>query len=180
MVISHDRYLIERICDSVWALFGDGQLTNLPRGIDEYLERRRAAGAAGDPGKVARTASAAAPSGSARAADRGPGDAGGSASAGSAVSGSGPGSAASGSGSAAPAAGSGEHREMQKEMNRLERQMDKLSTREDKLHGDLAAAAGDSPDTEKLAALDRELKEVVAEKSQLEERWLELGELLEG
>ncbi|RMI34855.1 ABC-F family ATP-binding cassette domain-containing protein [Nocardia stercoris] len=40
VVISHDRYLIERICDSTWALFGDGKLTNLPRGIDEYLERR--------------------------------------------------------------------------------------------------------------------------------------------
>ena len=40
VVISHDRYLIERICDSTWALFGDGALTNLPRGIDQYLERR--------------------------------------------------------------------------------------------------------------------------------------------
>jgi len=41
VVISHDRYLIERICDSTWALFGDGRLTNLPGGIDEYLRRRR-------------------------------------------------------------------------------------------------------------------------------------------
>ena len=43
VVVSHDRYLIERIADSTWALFGDGKLTNLPRGIDEYLERRAAA-----------------------------------------------------------------------------------------------------------------------------------------
>lgn len=41
VVISHDRYLIERICDSTWALFGDGRLANLPGGIDEYLRRRR-------------------------------------------------------------------------------------------------------------------------------------------
>ena len=41
VVISHDRYLIERICVSTWALFGDGRLTNLPGGIDEYLRRRR-------------------------------------------------------------------------------------------------------------------------------------------
>jgi len=41
VVISHDRYLIERICDSTWALFGDGRLTNLPGDIDEYLRRRR-------------------------------------------------------------------------------------------------------------------------------------------
>jgi ATP-binding cassette subfamily F protein uup len=42
VVISHDRYLIERICDSTWALFGDGKLTNLPGGIEEYLTRRAA------------------------------------------------------------------------------------------------------------------------------------------
>lgn len=42
VVISHDRYLIERIADSTWALFGDGTLTNLPGGIDEYLKRRKA------------------------------------------------------------------------------------------------------------------------------------------
>ncbi|MFG1791949.1 ABC-F family ATP-binding cassette domain-containing protein [Nocardia sp. NPDC049149] len=40
VVISHDRYLIERICDTTWALFGDGKLTNLPGGIDEYLKKR--------------------------------------------------------------------------------------------------------------------------------------------
>ena len=40
VVISHDRYLIERIADSTWALFGDGRLTNLPRGIEQYLEVR--------------------------------------------------------------------------------------------------------------------------------------------
>ncbi len=40
VVISHDRYLIERICDSTWALFGDGALTNLPGGIESYLQRR--------------------------------------------------------------------------------------------------------------------------------------------
>ncbi|MBH0776098.1 ABC-F family ATP-binding cassette domain-containing protein [Nocardia bovistercoris] len=42
VVISHDRYLIERIADSTWALFGDGKLTNLPGGIDEYLAKRAA------------------------------------------------------------------------------------------------------------------------------------------
>ena len=45
MVISHDRYLVERICDSTWALFGDGTLTNLPGGIEEYLRRRKASSA---------------------------------------------------------------------------------------------------------------------------------------
>ena len=46
VVVSHDRYLVERVCDSVWALFGDGRITHLPGGIDEYLGRREAALAA--------------------------------------------------------------------------------------------------------------------------------------
>ncbi|MET9485919.1 ABC-F family ATP-binding cassette domain-containing protein [Nocardia sp. NPDC006630] len=46
VVISHDRYLVERICDSTWALFGDGKLTNLPGGITEYLKKRAAMSAA--------------------------------------------------------------------------------------------------------------------------------------
>ena len=42
VVISHDRYLIERIADNTYALFGDGNLTNLPGGIQQYLDRRAA------------------------------------------------------------------------------------------------------------------------------------------
>ena len=42
VVISHDRYLIERIADNTYALFGDGTLTNLPGGIQQYLDRRAA------------------------------------------------------------------------------------------------------------------------------------------
>ncbi|GAA4536173.1 ABC-F family ATP-binding cassette domain-containing protein [Amycolatopsis samaneae] len=44
VVVSHDRYLVERVCDSTFALFGDGKVTHLPGGIDEYLARREAAG----------------------------------------------------------------------------------------------------------------------------------------
>ncbi len=43
IVISHDRYFIERTTDRVHALLGDATLRMLPRGIDEYLERRRKA-----------------------------------------------------------------------------------------------------------------------------------------
>ncbi len=45
VVVSHDRYLVERVCDTVVALFGDGRITHLPGGIDEYLARRDAAAA---------------------------------------------------------------------------------------------------------------------------------------
>ena len=45
VVVSHDRYLVERVCDTVVALLGDGKITHLPGGIEEYL-RRRVGGAA--------------------------------------------------------------------------------------------------------------------------------------
>jgi ATPase subunit of ABC transporter with duplicated ATPase domains len=45
VVVSHDRYLVERVCDTVWALMGDGTIRMLTGGIEEYLERRRAAAA---------------------------------------------------------------------------------------------------------------------------------------
>ncbi|SFY28999.1 ABC-F family ATP-binding cassette domain-containing protein [Streptomyces atratus] len=41
VVISHDRFFIERTTDRVMALLGDRTLRMLPRGIDEYLERRQ-------------------------------------------------------------------------------------------------------------------------------------------
>jgi ATP-binding cassette subfamily F protein uup len=40
IVISHDRYFLERTCDRFFGLLGDEDLLDLPRGIDEYLERR--------------------------------------------------------------------------------------------------------------------------------------------
>jgi ATP-binding cassette subfamily F protein uup len=39
IVVSHDRYLIERVCDSTVALL-DGALAALPGGVEEYLARR--------------------------------------------------------------------------------------------------------------------------------------------
>ncbi|MFC5148172.1 ABC-F family ATP-binding cassette domain-containing protein [Streptomyces aureoversilis] len=41
VVISHDRYFVERTTDRVFALLGDQALRMLPRGLDEYLERRQ-------------------------------------------------------------------------------------------------------------------------------------------
>ena len=42
VVVSHDRYFLERVCDTVWALLGDGSLVMLPGGVEEYLARRAA------------------------------------------------------------------------------------------------------------------------------------------
>ena len=42
VVISHDRYFVERVTDNVYGLMGDGGLRHLPRGIDQYIEDRHA------------------------------------------------------------------------------------------------------------------------------------------
>jgi ATP-binding cassette subfamily F protein uup len=42
LVISHDRYFLERVCDRFVGLLGDGHLRDLPRGVDQYLEQREA------------------------------------------------------------------------------------------------------------------------------------------
>jgi ATP-binding cassette subfamily F protein uup len=42
VVVSHDRYFLERVTDHVIALLGDGQLSYLSGGIEEYLARRAA------------------------------------------------------------------------------------------------------------------------------------------
>jgi ABC transport system ATP-binding/permease protein len=43
VVVSHDRYFLERVTEHVVALLGDGTLAFLAGGVDEYLDRVRAA-----------------------------------------------------------------------------------------------------------------------------------------
>jgi ATP-binding cassette subfamily F protein uup len=43
VVVSHDRYFLERVTDHVVALLGDGRISMLPGGVDEYLSRRETA-----------------------------------------------------------------------------------------------------------------------------------------
>ena len=40
LVISHDRYFLERVCDRFVGLLGDSKIRDLPGGIDEYLKLR--------------------------------------------------------------------------------------------------------------------------------------------
>ena len=62
VVVSHDRYFLERVTDATYALLGDGQVSLLPRGVEEYLERRAA--------DLASSAAAAVPGGSASGASQ--------------------------------------------------------------------------------------------------------------
>ncbi|HSN06007.1 MAG TPA: ABC-F family ATP-binding cassette domain-containing protein, partial [Candidatus Angelobacter sp.] len=164
VVVSHDRYFLERTTDTLYALLGDGTIRHLPNGVDEYLARRRAAGS--DPG----------------AADAGAGGRNGRGGAAAARGGSGP---AAGTPSAVrPAAADGatsrltggDARAARKELTRIERRTERLRAEEDRLHVELAAAATDH---ERVLALDAELRAVVSEREQLEEEWLELAAALE-
>ena len=42
IVVSHDRYLLERVTDDQYALMGDGHLRHLTGGVDQYLQLRKA------------------------------------------------------------------------------------------------------------------------------------------
>jgi len=41
LVVTHDRYFLERVCDVSYALMGDGSCVLLPGGVDQYLQFRR-------------------------------------------------------------------------------------------------------------------------------------------
>ncbi|MBB4917803.1 ABC-F family ATP-binding cassette domain-containing protein [Streptosporangium saharense] len=139
IVVSHDRYFLERVSDRTVALLGDGRLSMLPGGVDEYLERRASGGALSARAAAATDVQTAPQT------------------------------------TAAPGLSAKEERELRKELSRLERQLDKLGTREEKLHASMADAAADYG---RLASLDAELKEILAEKETVETEWLELADRL--
>ena len=63
IVVSHDRYFLERVTDVTDALMGDGTCVLLPGGVEEYLQRRRrsqAAEVAPSPARTTGTSDAAA------------------------------------------------------------------------------------------------------------------------
>ena len=69
VVVSHDRYFVERVCDDVYALTGDGAIRHLPGGIEQYVAARRASVAAPAPApRPARPARPAGAGGAQRAA----------------------------------------------------------------------------------------------------------------
>ncbi|GAA5151432.1 ABC-F family ATP-binding cassette domain-containing protein [Pseudonocardia eucalypti] len=161
VVVSHDRYLIERVCDTVVALFGDGRITHLPGGIEEYLARNA----------LAKRAPSSAPAGDrARRASPGAADS----PAPVTPSGAKPGARPS---PAPPGTSAAARRDAQKEARRLERRLEVLADRETALHKALAEAATEPA---KLLELDAELRALVSERATVEEEWLLAAETAEG
>ena len=150
VVVSHDRYLLERMTDRQMALLGDGSLRDLPGGVEEYLRLRRqmpdrgtARPGVADPAALAASAAGNGGTSPARAGAR-------------------PDAAA--------------EREARKTLARVERALDRIHAQEARLHEQMAQAATD-PD--RLASLTAELADLTDQESRLEEEWMEVSEVLE-
>ncbi len=130
VVVSHDRYFIERVCDDVYALPGDGGLRHLPGGVAQYLQLRAAGPAQIAPGAPAR---AGRPGVQRRAARR--------------------------------------------ELARIERELQSAERRETELQTAMTAAAVNAVALNELSGQQTALR---AQREELESRWLELSEELEG
>jgi ABC transport system ATP-binding/permease protein len=133
IVVSHDRYLLERVTDQQYAIL-DGRLRHLPGGVDEYL-------------KLAGQTLASA-------------------------------SAAPATSTAAPQAISGsELRAAQKEIAAIDRRLTRLADQIAAKHHELAEH--DQSDHVGITRLTQELRELEEDVAGLENRWLELSDVVE-
>lgn len=139
IVVSHDRYLLERITDQQYAIL-DGHLRHVPGGVDEYLRLRRKQDQA--PATFTMPA-AATPVPSAQE----------------------------------PALSGADRRAAEKEVGALERRLDKVRTQVKTTHKQMAAH--DASDYVGLQRIHSDLQALESQANDLEERWLELSELLE-
>lgn len=164
IVVSHDRYLVERVTDRQYAIF-DGRLRHLPGGVDEYLELSDAAKAGSEGGAPKKAAGGSAPKARGK-------------SVGSAKTGGG--SAKTGGGSAAERSGAelsgAERRAAEKEVNSIDRRLAKLADKVAQMHARMAEH--DQSDYVGLRKHADDLRDLEAEVAELEDRWLELSEKL--
>ena len=180
IVVSHDRYLLERVTDQQFALIG-GKIRHLPGGVDDYLAMTEAIKAGRDPfgGDAApvRKKGAAGATGTATPADD-------AAVTSSDAAASGYGSQ-SGNGGAAGAAtsvttskltGKAFH-EASKRVSQIERKLAKLE--EEKSELEAAMAAHDPSDYAGLNEMNVRLQAIAEETEPLELEWMELSEQLE-
>ena len=166
VVVSHDRYLLERVTDHQVALLGDGQVRALPGGVEQYLQMR----ASGDFGAFG-SSTRADEAGSASRSAAQPADA---ASGGESA---GQGSARGGVSDAAA------RRAAKKELARIERKLERLraeaSSLEAKLEKLSIKVATDPSAVSELTKVSAQHQDVLTEMDELEEAWLEAADLLE-
>lgn len=147
LVVSHDRYLVERVTDRQVAIL-DGHLRDLPRGVDQYLELRKQQVS----GLDTRPASPGAPRP--------------------------PEAAAPPAGQPAVALTGADRRVAEKELASIDRRLEKLQSQIAEQHEKLARH--DQSDYVGLGVLGDELSGLEAAVADLETRWLEVSEQIEG
>lgn len=162
VVVSHDRYLLERVTDHQVALLGDGTVRALPGGVEQYLELREEGGAGHAGGTGRGVGSREGGSSGQRGTPAGPG---------------------------APAAAPSEpsdsaaRRTAKKDADRIERKLGRLRARRTELEAGLAraseAVAEDPTQVQVLTDLSAELARVADEVDEAETAWLEAAEQLD-
>lgn len=154
ILVSHDRYLMERVTDDQFALI-DGKVTHVPRGVEEYLELLGASGGAvsGQGSKGIGSASGKASAAGAHASE-------------------------SGRDSANPALSAAEARDIRKKVQSLERKMHTAQGKVEKAQGALLEV--DPYDYQALGEAQAQVQEAQERLAELEEEWLETAALLEG
>ena len=165
IVVSHDRYLLERVTDQQFALIG-GKIRHLPGGVQDYLDMTEAIKTGKDPFADEKT-------GKAGKASKGGNDA---ASA-SVVGDSSSVSADGDSAAAAPKLTGKAFHEASKRVAAIERKLAKLEEQKADLEAQMAAH--DPSDYEGLGKLNEQLQAVTDESESLEMEWMELSEQLE-
>lgn len=151
VVVSHDRYLLERITDNQIAVMG-GTVRDLPGGVDQYLQLAQAA-------KDAPTEAGATPGGT--------GAAGSASSTGE--------QQATVKNAAKERLARKDMERAERKMGRVRERIEKLGVKQ----GEVAASVGQTGDYEGLAAIGREIAELKDELEALELEWLEAGERAE-
>ena len=165
IVVSHDRYLLERVTDQQFALIG-GKIRHLPGGVQDYLDMTEAIKNGKDPFADEKT-------GKAGKASKGGNDA---ASA-SVVGDSSSVSADGDSAAATPKLTGKAFHEASKRVAAIERKLAKLEEQKADLEAQMAAH--DPSDYGGLGKLNEQLQSVTDESESLEMEWMELSEQLE-
>lgn len=173
IVVSHDRYLLERVTDQQFALIG-GKIRHLPGGVDDYLDmiERLQRGqsldfvptstALGNLGNADNATSADDAKGT---STKDAGDQNGT-------------NTASADASTDTALSGKAFHEATKRMNAIERKLTKLQ--EEKATVEERMAAHDQTDFEGLAQFTAQLADIQSQTDELEAEWMELSEQLEG
>ena len=164
IVVSHDRYLLERVTDQQFALIG-GKIRHLPGGVQDYLDMTEAIKNGKDPfadEKAGKTGKG-----------RKNGDA---VSADSSTSAGDSGDVADSAATAPKLTGKAYH-EASRRVSAIERKLAKLE--EQKADVESQMAAHDPSDYEGLNKLNEQLQAVADESESLEMEWMELSEQLE-